>query len=165
MNDCKYGYSARGHVLGMSLIKCGIHPDYAADQGIHDFTYALYLHSGSWQESGVQKEAWRLNNPLWTVEGAVDAEVRPAFCKADTDHVAIDCIKKAEDSESLIIRFHEYAGMRGPVTLNFGFPVDSWQETDLMENPAGEEMTGELKVTVRPYEIRTFRVTPTLSNK
>jgi len=55
--------------------------------------------------------------------------------------------------------------MRGPVTLNFGFPVDSWQETDLMENPDGEEMTGELKVTVRPYEIRTFRVTPTLSNK
>ena len=29
-----------------------------------------------------------------------------------------------------------------------------------MENPDGEEMTGELKVTVRPYEIRTFRVTP-----
>ena len=165
MNDCKYGYSAKGYVLGMSLIKCGIHPDYAADQGIHDFTYALYPHSGSWQESGVQKEAWRLNNPLWTVEGAVDAEVQSAFCKADTDHVAIDCIKKAEDSESLIIRFHEYAGMRGPVTLNFGFPVDSWQETDLMENPDGEEMTGELKVTVRPYEIRTFRVTPTLSNK
>ena len=48
MNDCKYGYSARGHVLGMSLIKYGIHPDYAADQGIHDFTYALYPHSGSW---------------------------------------------------------------------------------------------------------------------
>ena len=160
MNDCKYGYSAKGYVLGMSLIKCGIHPDYAADQGIHDFTYALYPHSGSWQESGVQKEAWRLNNPLWTVEGAVDAEVQSAFCKADTDHVAIDCIKKAEDSEDLIIRFHEYAGMRGPVTLNFGFPVDSWQETDLMENPDGEEMTGELKVTVRPYEIRTFRVTP-----
>jgi len=160
MNDCKYGYSAKGYVLGMSLIKCGIHPDYAADQGIHDFTYALYPHSGSWQESGVQKEAWRLNNPLWTVEGAVDAEVQSAFCKADTDHVAIDCIKKAEDSEDLIIRFHEYAGMRGSVTLNFGFPVDSWQETDLMENPDGEEMTGELKVTVRPYEIRTFRVTP-----
>lgn len=78
MNDCKYGYSAKGYVLGMSLIKCGIHPDYAADQGIHDFTYALYPHSGSWQESGVQKEAWRLNNPLWTVEGAVDAEVQ--FC-------------------------------------------------------------------------------------
>lgn len=29
-----------------------------------------------------------------------------------------------------------------------------------MENPEGEEHNGELKVTVRPYEIRTFRVTP-----
>ena len=158
MNDCKYGYSARGHVLGMSLIKCGIYPDYAADQGSHDFTYALYPHKGSWQESGVQKSAWRLNNPLWTVTGAVDTE--HAFCKADTDHVAIDCVKKAEDSEDLIVRFHEYEGMRGPVTLHFGFPVASWQETDLMENPEGEEHNGELKVTVRPYEIRTFRVTP-----
>ena len=158
MNDCKYGYSARGHVLGMSLIKCGIYPDYAADQGSHDFTYALYPHKGSWQESGVQKSAWRLNNPFWTVTGAVDTE--SAFCKADTDHVAIDCVKKAEDSEDLIVRFHEYEGMRGPVTLHFGFPVASWQETDLMENPEGEEHNGELKVTVRPYEIRTFRVTP-----
>ena len=50
--------------------------------------------------------------------------------------------------------------MRGPVTLKFGFPVASWQETNLCENPEGEEQTGELKVTVRPYEIRTFRVTP-----
>ena len=50
--------------------------------------------------------------------------------------------------------------MRGPVTLKFGFPVKSWQETNLMEAPEGEETTGELKVTVRPYEIRTFRVTP-----
>ena len=158
MNDCKYGYSARGHVLGMSLIKCGIYPDYAADQGSHDFTYALYPHKGSWQESGVQKSAWRLNNPLWTVAGAVDTE--NAFCKADTGHVAIDCVKKAEDSEDLIVRFHEYEGMRGPVTLHFAFPVASWQETDLMENPEGEEHNGELKVTVRPYEIRTFRVTP-----
>ena len=158
MNDCKYGYSARGHILGMSLIKCGIYPDYAADQGSHDFTYALYPHSGSWQESGVQKSAWSLNNPLWAVAGTLDGE--SAFCKADTDHVAIDCVKKAEDSDDLIVRFHEYEGMRGPVTLKFGFPVASWQETNLCENPEGEEQTGELKVTVRPYEIRTFRVTP-----
>lgn len=158
MNDCKYGYSARGHILGMSLIKCGIYPDYAADQGSHDFTYALYPHSGSWQESGVQKSAWSLNNPLWAVAGTLDVE--SAFCKADTDHVAIDCVKKAEDSDDLIVRFHEYEGMRGSVTLKFGFPVASWQETNLCENPEGEEQTGELKVTVRPYEIRTFRVTP-----
>ena len=158
MNDCKYGYSARGHILGMSLIKCGIYPDYAADQGSHDFTYALYPHSGSWQEAGVQKSAWSLNNPLWAVAGTLDVE--SAFCKADTDHVAIDCVKKAEDSDDLIVRFHEYEGMRGPVTLKFGFPVASWQETNLCENPEGEEQTGELKVTVRPYEIRTFRVTP-----
>ena len=158
MNDCKYGYSARGHILGMSLIKCGIYPDYAADQGSHDFTYALYPHSGSWQESGVQKSAWSLNNPLWAVSGTLDVE--SAFCKADTDHVAVDCVKKAEDSDDLIVRFHEYEGMRGSVTLKFGFPVASWQETNLCENPEGEEQTGELKVTVRPYEIRTFRVTP-----
>ena len=69
-------------------------------------------------------------------------------------------MRTAEDSDDLIVRFHEYEGMRGPVTLKFGFPVASWQETNLCENPEGEEQTGELKVTVRPYEIRTFRVTP-----
>lgn len=160
MNDCKYGYSAKGHILGMSLIKSGIYPDYAADQGSHEFTYALYPHAGSWQQSGVQKSAWHLNNPLWTACGSVTAD--GSFIKADAEHVAIDCVKKAEDSDDLIVRFHEYTGKRGSVSLTFGFPVKCWQETDLMENPVGEKSSSDLTVIVRPYEIRTFRVTPDL---
>lgn len=158
LNDCKYGYSAKKNVLGLSLIKSGIYPDYAADQGIHEFTYALYPHKGSWQEAGVQKQAWELNNPLWCQAGKVASALSESFCKADCENVAIDCVKKAEDGDFVVVRFHEYMGMRGKVTLLPSFDVENWEETDLMENPVGEERSGSVCMSVKPYEIKTVRM-------
>lgn len=44
LNDCKYGYSAKSNVLGMSLLKSPKGPDPEADMGEHQFIYALYPH-------------------------------------------------------------------------------------------------------------------------
>lgn len=156
MNDCKYGYNAKNNVLGLSLIKSGIYPDTTADQGVHTFTYALYPHKGSWQEAGVQKEAWYLNNPLWVLPGSVATQ--ESFCRLDVEHIAIDCVKKAEASDEIIIRVHEYEGKRGKAVLKTGFDVESWQETNLMEDGIGEVKKGSIAFTIKPYEIKTFKI-------
>lgn len=44
MNDCKYGYDVHEGVMGLTLIKSGIFPNPDADQGQHEFTYALFPH-------------------------------------------------------------------------------------------------------------------------
>lgn len=156
MNDCKYGYSAFDNVLGLSLIKSGVYPDTQADQGHHTFTYALYPHSGSWQEAGVAQSAWHLNNPLYAVWGSTEEE--NSFCKVSAENVMIDSVKKAENGEEMIVRIHEYEGMRNACALETGFKIQEWREVNLMEESSEEWQTGEIAFAVKPYEIKTFAV-------
>ena len=44
LNDCKYGYDAKGNVLRLSLLRSPEWPDPHADEGHHEFTYSLYPH-------------------------------------------------------------------------------------------------------------------------
>src|SRR5699024_592480 len=41
LNDSKYGYDIKDHVMRLSLLKSAIHPDPHADEGHHEFTYSL----------------------------------------------------------------------------------------------------------------------------
>ena len=45
LNDCKYGYDAKGNVLRLSLLRSPEWPDPHADEGHHEFTYSLYPHA------------------------------------------------------------------------------------------------------------------------
>ncbi|MDQ3793432.1 MAG: alpha-mannosidase, partial [Actinomycetota bacterium] len=79
LNDGKYGHSARGNVLGISLLRSPLYPDPLADEGEHRFTYSLLPHPGDWTEAGVTREAFALNSPLFAAgaapgEGALPQE-------------------------------------------------------------------------------------------
>ena len=64
LNDCKYGYSAQGNLLTLSLFKGPTSPDEEADQGKHDVSFALLPHKGTYAESDVQNIAHAFNQPL-----------------------------------------------------------------------------------------------------
>ncbi|WP_372630833.1 alpha-mannosidase [Cohnella sp.] len=158
LNDCKYGYDIKGNTMRLSLIKSAIEPDPDADRGRHVFTYALLPHQGDWYEGGTVKEAWALNNPLRTSPGAMNA-ASSSLLRVSSDRVMIDAVKKAEDSDSLIVRLHDYSGMRDRVTLTSDLNVVSWQECDLLERPIDEPQAGHLvEFNLLPYEIRTFKL-------
>ena len=75
----------------------------------------------------------------------------------NTDGVELDAVKRSEDGKSLVVRFHEYTGRRQKVTVTPGFAYESWRECNLMEKPMEETgHTGEVKVEVTPYEIKTL---------
>ncbi|MEK8127007.1 alpha-mannosidase [Paenibacillus filicis] len=156
LNDCKYGHDIKDNAIRLSLIKSAIEPDTQADQGTHTFTYALLPHQGDWVEGRTVQEAWSLNNPLTLAAGASAISLQ-SLLKLDAEHVFIDAVKKAEDSERLIVRLHEYTGARGKVRLTSDFRLLSWQETDLLERPVSEEQQGaEVSFDIKPYEIKTF---------
>uniref|UniRef100_A0A8B9J1X2 Mannosidase alpha class 2C member 1 n=1 Tax=Amazona collaria TaxID=241587 RepID=A0A8B9J1X2_9PSIT len=67
LNDCKYGASAHGNILSLSLLRAPKSPDATADMGHHQFTYAVMPHLGSFQDAGVIQHAYSLNFPLHTV--------------------------------------------------------------------------------------------------
>ncbi len=158
LNDCKYGYDIKDNRMRLSLVKSATHPDYAADQGEHVFTYALLPHFGRWVEGNTVSEAWDLNNPLYAVAGAA-AQKQFSMFAADAENVMIDAVKRAEDEDKIVVRVHEFTGRRGAVTLSSSLPIASWQECNLLEEPTGDKTTGVTnQFKLKPYEIKTFLV-------
>ncbi|WP_027084903.1 alpha-mannosidase [Cohnella panacarvi] len=156
LNDCKYGYDIKDHVMRLSLIKSAIWPDPSADEGIHQYTYALYPHEGDWCAGGTVEAAWALNNPIRSARGSAFAK-RFSLFEPSASHVMIDAVKKAEDGNRLVLRVHEFAGARGAVTIRSDATIRSWQLCNLLEEPTGERIEDSaVTFSINPYEIKTF---------
>lgn len=157
LNDCKYGYDIKDNVLRLTLLKSAMVPDPQADQGFHEFTYSLLPHQGDWLQGGTVEEAWDLNSPLHVRAGA--AEAPASLFRFAGGSVHVDAVKKAEDGDRIVLRFHEYAGQRGTVELTSSYPIRSWQESDLMERPVAELSDEQvIRLQVKPYEIKTLLI-------
>lgn len=163
LNDCKYGYDVKNNVLRISLLRSAILPDEHADEGEHEFTYALYPHAWGWRNGTVQ-EAFELNVPLLAVVAPSSRGKLPivgGFADVDAQNVVIDCVKKCEDSNAVIVRVYEAYGQRDDVRLAFGPEAKKVTECDLMEeNDTPVKLSkNSIKFFIKPYEIRTFKVT------
>lgn len=157
LNDCKYGHDIKENVMRLSLLKAPTDPDYAGDLGNHSFTYSLLPHTGEWYNADIEQEAFDLNNPLELMEGECKL-LSDSFITVDKENVEIDCIKLAEYSNLVIVRFHEFMGRRETVTLNASIPAESWMECDLMEQPLEEAKHTDIQVDIKPYEIKTIAI-------
>lgn len=160
LNDCKYGYDIKDNVIRLSLLKSATHPDPDADIGEHSFVYSLFPHEGDWYAGGTVQEAWALNNPLTSCEG-ITAKAPLSMFRLSAPNVMVDAVKKAEDGDRLVLRVHEFAGVRTQVELGSDYQIRSLQECDLMERPIGEASAFEASnaaFDLKPYEIKTFLV-------
>ena len=157
LNDCKYGYNVKDNAIKLSLLKSATYPDTSADKGFHEFTYALYPHSGNVVEGGTMEEASRLNLPAQAVLGACKDKRR--LVQVSSDCVQIDAVKKAEEEECLIVRLHECRGSRGNVVLSSEYPVERIVSCNLLEHDLEEAVLGNsVAFKIKPFEIKTFKI-------
>lgn len=154
MNDCKYGYDIKDNVMRISLLRSALQPDHLQDLGRHQFTYALLPHKGDFVEGGVVESAYALNNTMDVYEGIQD-ELSGSFFTLNNEQIEIDAVKKSEDGQYLVIRFHDFAGARQQVEIKPSFVYKAWAESDLMERPLGEFTDDKVAVELHPYEIKT----------
>ncbi|MFN7036086.1 MAG: alpha-mannosidase, partial [Bellilinea sp.] len=160
LNDSKYGLSARGNTIYLSLLKSAMAPDMNADRGLQYFTYAVYCWNGSLQESGLLREAYDLNVPPLVVEGAAAAEPVSLFT-LNNDNIVIETVKPAEDgSRDVIMRLYEGMRTASRCTLKTALPVRAVSQTNLLEEDAQplEISNGEIQLDFRPFEIKTIRL-------
>ncbi len=163
LNDCKYGHDIHGNTMRLTLLKSGTNPNPVADQELHRFTYSLLPHTEGWQQAETAREAASLNDPLRTVIAGPQEGTLPdcwGFVATRSRNILPETVKRADDGDGYIVRFHEFENRRGPVTLAFGQTPSAVWECDLLENNleavpvSGDAVT----LAVRPYDIRTLRV-------
>ncbi|MCD7776389.1 MAG: glycosyl hydrolase-related protein [Firmicutes bacterium] len=165
MSDCKYGYSCAGTSLSLTLLKCATHPNPEADQGIHDYTYALLPHKGDFRDAGVIKAAYLLNRPIKLEEVKKSGEhacTREfSLAKSDRKNVIIECVKLAEDGDGIILRAYDAYNTESIVNITFGFDINSAHLCDLMENETERlQVVDNRRVSlhVGAFEIITIKV-------
>ncbi|HXJ14404.1 MAG TPA: glycoside hydrolase family 38 C-terminal domain-containing protein [Candidatus Limnocylindrales bacterium] len=163
LNDCKYGYDAKGNVLRLSLLRSPEWPDAHADEGRHEFTYSLYAHGGNWKDALTVRRGYELNYPLLAKQTERHSGTLPeqhSFAELKGENVVLTAVKKAEDDDATIYRFYEWAGKESDIELRPAAAVESAVETDLMERPLQplETKQGGVIVHTKPFEIKTVRV-------
>lgn len=159
LNNCKYGHDIKDNVMRLTLLKSATHPDPVQDQGEQNFTYSLLPHSGDFIDGKTVKHAYELNQPLRAIKGMLKSEVKKQLFKFNYANILVDAIKKAEDEDMIIIRFHDYSGSRQNVSIDSDYEITGWMETNLMEKPI-ENLRNEnsINVVVNPYEIKTLMI-------
>jgi len=169
LNDCKYGHAAFEDALRLTLLRSSYDPDPLPEIGRHSIRYALVPHMGPFEPGDAIRAGYAFNHPLIAAGTTVHAGALPAeasLLEVLTPNVMVSGVKKAEDSEALIVRLYEFEGeeteakMRiSPALMKAGAEA---VETDVLEQPLAKstaKVEGEvLKVKVPAFGIATVRV-------
>ena len=165
LNDCKYGHSAEGSTLKLTLLKCATYPNPQADKHFHSFTYSIYPHVGSFENSDTVKEAYLLNSPITAFYAKGNVSKLPecySFVSCKDSNIVIETVKKAEKSDDIIVRFYDTFDKAVSTELDFGFELERAYLTDMLENEICplEIRDGKVLVDVGNFEICTVKACP-----
>ncbi len=164
INTSKYGYDSVGNLLRLTLLRSPVWPDPDADREHHHFSYVLYPHTGTWKQADTVQHGYNANYELKAMQVAPHAgDLKPehSFLAVDSDHVVVTAMKKAEDSDALIVRFYEWAGKGGSVTLTVPPGATGATVANLMEKTEGAPLAvsgDKVSVDVTPFQIQTVRI-------
>ncbi len=162
LNDCKYGWAVKEGHIKPTLLRSATTPNHLQDRERHTFTYAMLAHSGAAFESDVCTEGYSLNVPLYCVKaGKNDSGVSEfSLVKANKGNIIIETVKKAEDSDALIIRTYETWNRKTPCEISLGVNAKEVYECNLLEEK-DEKLNvenGKVALTYKPFEIKTIKV-------
>jgi alpha-mannosidase len=162
LNDCKYGYDILGSVMRLSLLRAPTHPDPTADRGGHRFTYALMPHPGDFRHAGVIEAAEDLNAPLRAGPGAGPEGHSQSLIEISTPQVVVESVKRAEDSNAIVIRLYEAWGGRCRAQLRTSLPARRATLCDLLERERSEVPVseGRIQLELTPFKILTLKLDP-----
>ncbi|RZU40115.1 alpha-mannosidase [Edaphobacter modestus] len=132
------------------------------DWGHHEFVFGLAGHAGDWRSAQTDWQGYRLNEPMMTfqtVRHAGSLGKSFSLLHLTDSRVRVLALKKAENSDEIILRMVELNGKPAPdVRVSFAGPITAAREVNAQEQPVDSTNVnnGELKVAFTPYQTRTF---------
>jgi alpha-mannosidase len=170
LNDSKYGWDKPSdHVLRLTLMHTArprATPYQGSnDLGYHRFVYSIAGHRGDWRDGQIPTRAAELNQPLIAFQttahpGALGKRFSFFGISDSTGQVAARALKKAEDSDEIVVRMQEQFGKPARIALSFDGRIASVREINAAEETVSEYAPSGsgLDVDLKPYQPRTFAI-------
>jgi alpha-mannosidase len=163
LNDSKYGWDCHENVLRLSLLRSPLWPDSLADRGTHHFRFAIYPHAGDWRAAHTERVAAEYNTPLLAAREPVHAGAlgrQASFASVDAPNVELTWLKRAEDSDALVLRLVEWTGRPATATVTLRQLIRAAHKSNFLEDP-GDALpvtSHTVRLSLRPFEIATVVV-------
>jgi len=163
LNDGKYGWDCHGNVLRLSLLRAPMSPDSLADRGHSHFRFAIYPHAGDWRKAGTERLGAEYNTPLLAQPAAAHAGPlgrAVSFASVNAPGVELTWVKRAEDSNALVLRLVEWNGRPAEATVTLRPTIRTAHRSNFLEDPGAPlpATAHTIRVALRPYEIATVVV-------
>ncbi|OSX57004.1 glycoside hydrolase family 38 protein [Postia placenta MAD-698-R-SB12] len=184
LSESKYGFSCRGNVLSISLLRAATAPDASQDQGTHEFSWAVMPHKGHFLESDVPQAAYVFNSPLhvrYLLDEGVEAPLlnaEPPFKLEGASNVFLETVKRglyddfSPNSEpasvvTVVLRLYEAFGGHAHPKLKFAkhVPVLKVFTTNLLEDEElqlnmfkDEDKLTVVKLDFHGFEVKTVKI-------
>jgi alpha-mannosidase len=153
LDDSKYGSdkpddnTVRLTLLYTPGVRGGYQHQGSQDWGRHEMVYALKGHQGNWRTEKSSGEAARLNQPLLAFQTPAHAgplgRSFSLLTVSGGDQVRVAALKRAEDSDEIIVRLFEMEGKPAKnVRLAFASPILSAREVNGQEKPLATTPAG-----------------------
>ncbi len=150
-------------VLLCSAYSCSRWKHCWTQPGDHTFTFSTFSHAGDWRNG--YRRGVAANNPLIpVVVKANPAGTLPpfkSFLDCSADNIIVTAVKKAEDSENVVVRFYEAEGEANTrARIRLDAPIKGARRVNLIEEDAGELKYDEssIGIGVGPWSIETVRL-------
>jgi alpha-mannosidase len=170
LNDCKFGSDKPDDsTLRLTLLYTpGVRNSYqdqgTQDFGHHEMVFAIAGHEGDWNKGDVTWKARRLNQPLLSFQtfphpGTLGRQF--SLFHLNTDQVEIAAIKKAEETDEIVVRLRELSGTSShQIELSSSEPIVAAREINGQEEEIGSATIhgGKLEANLIPFGLRAFAV-------
>jgi len=170
MNDSKYGWdkpddrTLRLTILHTPAVGGGYVYQATNGFGPHRLTFAVMGHTVNWSSVGAPWVAARVNQPLQAFQTLPHAGVLGksfGFLSCDNSNVMVKAIKKAENSNEIIVRLQELSGQPQTATLSCAGAITTARLVTGAEDPlsALTPSGGTVSITLGAYQPRTLALT------
>jgi PKD repeat protein len=171
MNDCKYGWDKPNtdNKLRLTIFHTpavgGNFPYQATNSfGMHRMLLGVLGHTNDWRSGGSPWVAARLNQPLQAFQtvphgGALGKTW--SFLSCNNSNVMVKAIKKAEDSNEIVVRLQELSGQAQLAQLSCASPIAAARQLTGAEDPLATltPVNGTLSVSLGGYAPVTLALT------
>jgi alpha-mannosidase len=128
----------------------------------YTFEYAVQPHRGDWRQAKMYKQAQEYHHLPIPIQADSNGDLPPefSFLKLSPDNLILSALKKAEDTDEVILRFFETTGEATEAEVELFREIKGLTLVDLLERQEAElPFSGNrFRLKVTPFEIVTLKI-------